>query len=141
MGNPSETLADLGIGADVNFVPVSNVYPRAGGGTLAGAGSALNLATTVGVPGEGPAVAATPPTIPGGGSPHTIWYWLGLVVLFAITVWASKRAGGADDFKNIRPTFYNFLTITLTALLGLVGLKVIFNRVRVPGISDIVNAA
>ena len=84
-------------------------------------------------------VAATPTS--GGGSSKTLGYWFGLVVLLVVMVFVARKAGGEEDFRNIRPTFYNFLAITLTAIVGIVGMKAIFSKFRVPGLSDVILAA
>jgi hypothetical protein len=52
----------------------------------------------------------------------------------------SRKVGGPDEFRNIRPTAYNFLTITLTAIVGIVGAKVLAAKYRIPGASDVILA-
>lgn len=135
---------------DINFTPARAVYPTAQGGSLASAGGAMSQNTTsVGI--NGGSGEAAPVVVPsgagggavlgnGGGSGRGLWYWLGFLLFLVGTVWVARKAGGDEDFRNLRPTFYNFLTITLTAILGIVGLKVIFARFRVPGLSDLVMA-
>ena len=128
---------------DINFVSARGVYPTMRGGTTAGAGGAMTTATNTVAPdpatGEAtPATAAGPAVTMSG---HTLWYWVGLLGLLVIMVAVARKAGGAEDFRNIRPTAYNFLTITLTSIVGIVALKVIATRYRIPGASDVILAA
>lgn len=120
---------------DVNAVSARAVYPTAPGGTLASAGAAISGNTTQGAP-NGDTVVVTP-----SASGKSVGWWVGFVAFLVLMVWAARKAGGEEDFRNIRPTFYNFLTITLTAVVGIVGLKVIAAKWRVPGASDIILAA
>lgn len=130
---------------DINFTPIRGVYPTAGGGTLASAGGAMSQNTNTTYP---DAIAGTmvPTTLAGtqatgdnsGGK--SLGYWIGFVALLLFTVWVARKAGGPEDFRNIRPTLYNFLAITLTAIVGIVGLKVIFAKYHVPGASELVLA-
>lgn len=129
---------------DINSVSARSVYPTAPGGTVASAGMSLNQNTnvimtdpTTGTAAVGVTAGAPAPTPTG----HGMWWWVGVVGLLLATVFVARKAGGEEDFRNIRPTFYNFFTITLTALVGIVGLKVIFGKYRVQGLSDIVLAA
>jgi hypothetical protein len=128
---------------DVNFVSARGVYPTASGGTVASAAGSLNQNTNVSVStvdegGQSASVttmAGTPGV--GGGSKGLLW-WVGVLLLLLATVFIGRKAGGPEDFRNIRPTFYNFLAITLTAVVGIVGLKVIFGKYRVSGLSDVI---
>jgi hypothetical protein len=129
---------------DINFVSARNVYPTAPGGTASGAGAAMSGQTAVNVvdPATGsPAVTVAATGAGTGGSPRTLGYWFGLVVLLLIMVFVARKAGGEEDFRNVRPTLYNFLAITLTAIVGIVGLKAIFSKYKVPGLTDVILAA
>lgn len=133
-------MADI-FAPDINFVPVRAVYPTAQGGTSASAGGAMNASTNVvsadAISGDAaPAVATN-----NGGvamSQHTVWYWVGLLILLVSMVVVSRKVGGPDEFRNIRPSVYNVLAITLTAIVGIVGLKVVAAKYRVPGLSEII---
>lgn len=134
-------LADL-FQPDINFVSARAVYPTASGGSLASAGAAMTESTNTVVPaGDG---TSAPTTVTAGPamkmSGHTIGWWFGAVLFLVTLVWVARKAGGEEDFRNIRPTVYNFMTITLTSILGIVGAKVIAAKYRIPGASDIILA-
>jgi len=44
------------------------------------------------------------------------------------------------DFADVKPTVYSFLVVTIMAIVGIVAAKYLFNRWRVPGLTDLVNA-
>src|SRR5262245_47829003 len=128
---------------DVNFVSARSVYPTASGGSLASASGAMSQQTTSVVPDPmtgGAAAAVTAGAVTLQPSGNAVWWWVGFLAFLLVMVWVARKAGGEEDFRNIRPTFYNFFAITLTAIVGIVGLKVIFSRFRVPGASDIILA-
>ena len=136
MGMP---LADL-FAPDVNFQTARNVYPTAPGGSLASAAGAMTANTTV------PMVAADGNGGTAGGavghpgfttSGKSLGWWVGFLALLMVMVFVARKAGGDDEFRNIKPTFYNVMAITLTAIVGIVGRKVIATRWRVPGASDV----
>jgi hypothetical protein len=80
-------------------------------------------------------------TTPVNFSGKSIYWWVGFLALLISMVFIARKAGGEEDFRNIRPTFYNFATITLTAVVGIVALKILAVKYRVPGASDIILAA
>lgn len=129
---------------DINFVSARSVYPTARGGSIASAAGAMSGNTNVVVPdpSTGAATATTagaPPAVSMSGK--SIYWWVGLLGLLAVMVIAAHKAGGPEDFRNIRPTAYNFLTITLTAIVGIVAAKILAARYHVPGASDVILAA
>lgn len=127
-------------GADINVVPQGNIYPGSGP-TIASAGGAMT-ATTQAVDSYGDQTILSGPSVSSTtSSSKSIVWWVGLLALLLVLVFGAHKAGGPEDFRNIRPTFYNFLTITLTSVVGIVGLKVIFSKWRIPGASDIILAA
>jgi hypothetical protein len=135
-------LADM-FAPDINFVSQRGVYPTASGGSVASASGALNQNTAVQVSdaasgNSGVAVMSGAPVTTSG---HSVVWWIGFVVFLLVMVFVARKAGGEEDFRNIRPTFYNFMTITLTAVVGIVGLKVIAAKYRIPGASDLILAA
>jgi len=126
---------------DINFVPARAVYPTMAGGTSASAGAAMTAQTTTVSPdakGNNALVVTNMDTIAPNGK--TVYWWLGIVALLAVMVAVSRKVGGPEEFRNIRPTAYNFLTITLTAIVGIVGAKVLAAKYRIPGASDVILA-
>lgn len=130
---------------DINFVPARAVYPTADGGTLASAGGAMTANTTVlssdvvgGINTSGAPTVASAPQLSSNGK--GLWWWAGFLGFLLVMVWVARKAGGEEDFRNIRPTFYNFAAITLTAIVGIVGLKVLAARWRIPGASELILA-
>lgn len=128
---------------DINSVSARSVYPTAPGGSTASAAGALNQNTNVMISdiSTGQSGVATSAGAPIKTQGQSLWWWVGIVALLLVTVFVARKAGGEEDFRNIRPTFYNFATITLTAVIGIVGLKVIVSRWQVPGLTDVVLAA
>lgn len=127
---------------DVNFAAARGAYPTMSGGTAASAAGAMTMSTNSAVPDESgnaaPVVASGSPVAMSGNS---VWHWFGLLGLLLALVFVARKAGGEEDFKNIRPTFYNFFAVTLTSIVGIVGLKVVATKWRIPGASDIILAA
>lgn len=127
---------------DINFVSARGVYPTMRGGTTASASGAMTTSTNViaadPTTGETAPATASGPAISMSG--HTVWWWVGFLGLLIGMVLIARKAGGPEDFRNIRPTLYNALAITLTSIVGIVGLKVIATRYRIPGASDVILA-
>lgn len=132
--------ADL-FGVDINYSSARDVYPTAPGGTTSSAAGAMtaNVGVSSGSADGGATVAAGGTGFSTSG--RTLWWWVGFMVFLLVMVFVARKAGGEEDFRNIRPTMYNFLTITLTAIVGIVGMKVIAARWRIPGASDLILAA
>jgi len=135
-------LSDL-VAPDINFTSARSVYPTMRGGSTASAAGAMTANTNTMT--TDPATGQAAPTTAAGAGPlvqskRTVWWWVGMLALFAGLVFAARKAGGAEDFRNIRPTAYNFTTITITSVLGIVMLKVLASKFRVPGASDIIMA-
>lgn len=132
-------MADL-FAPDVNFTAARSVYPTAAGGTTASAAAAMSANTNAVVPdpvtGNPSPVTTTPIALSG----HTVWWWVGLLGFLLAMVFIARKAGGPEDFRNIRPTLYNGATITLTAVVGIVALKVLAVKFRIPGVSDLLLA-
>jgi hypothetical protein len=129
---------------DINFTPAAGVYPTAAGGTSAAAASAMSATTNVTVQdsngGSSPATVSGAAALPLPASGKTIFWWLGFVFLLIALVVVARKAGNAEDFRNLSPTFYNFMAITLTSVVGIAGLKVLAAKYHVPGASDIILA-
>lgn len=126
---------------DINFQSVRGIYPTAPGGTVASSAAAMSATTNMSVSnGTQSGVTPTNPTTLQTSGRSVIW-WAGFVATLLIMVFIARKAGGPEDFRNIRPTFYNFLTITLTAIVGIVGLKILAAKWHIPGASDVILAA
>lgn len=127
--------------SDINYTPLRAVYPTAAGanlGEVAGAMTDATTMTTNDANGNRVTGSTVATTVSGA---RTLGWWIGLFVLLGVMVWVARKAGGTEDFRNIKPTLYNFLAITMTAIVGIVGFKVIFSKWRIAGFSDVILAA
>lgn len=144
LGATMSYTSDADPGADVNFVPLRNVYPGGDGGSLATLG-ASSSPDGMGVSGDvpdmerGPAVD-TPDTSTGG-----LQWWIGIAVVIGLMMFAAKKTGSGDEFKNLRASTYNIALITLIAVVGLTFLKIVAVKVKkfpvLSGFSQVVMAA
>lgn len=144
LGATMSYVSDAPPEADVNFVPARNVYPGADGGTLATLGSASSpdgIGVTGDVPDMNVRAAVDTPAVGTGG----LQWWLGIAVLIGLMMFAAKKTGAGDEFKNLRASTYNIALITLIAVVGLTALKIVAVKVKkVPllgGFSQVVMAA
>lgn len=137
MPNPSFGMSNGNASTD-NPTPLRNVVASAGGGTLGTASGGDSLTTTAPV-GQG-SVAGTSPATTGGIIGQPLTWWATLIVVFIVLGMIAKKAGNESEFTNIRVSAYNILQVTLMAIIGIAGLKVVFTRFRVPGISTLVQA-
>lgn len=126
--------------SDINYTPARAVYPTASGATLGGVAAAMTDATSVVVTEENGARTTGAAVLTQTSGARSLGWWMGLLVLLGVLVFVSRKVGGPDEFRNIKPTFYNFLAITLTAMIGIVGLKVIFSKYQIAGLSDVILA-
>lgn len=131
------------IAPDVNWTPVRNVYPGAGGGTTATAAAAGSPDSYAGTrnPTSRTAVATASPT----GGPSSLMWWVAIVVLVGLMLFAARKTGQAEEFKNLRASTYNILFITLVAIVGLTGAKILAVKAKnvklLSGLADVVIAA
>lgn len=109
-----------------------------GDGTTSPATTSPNVLAVSGLRGNpGTDVASHLDGTPAG---HPVSWWVAIIVLLvAIKFFAEK--GGEGGFSNVRIGFFNVVTITLAAVVGLTFLKWVFGLYRVPGISAIILAA
>lgn len=149
------------VGEDINnIVHVRNIYPEAGGPTVATRGSSLTpyvAGQFKYVPGMGgntlvPGGAIAAPAAQADNSPaangnggglfgRPFTWWFVLVALLIALMWGAQRFGSeGEDFKNVRHSLYNVAIISLAAMIGFGLFKVIFGKLRVPGLSDYVAA-
>lgn len=130
------------LGPDTNWTPVRNLYPGAGGGTIATAAAAASPDSRVATSAGGATNAvATPVT----GGPSSLMWWVAIVVLVALMLFAARKTGQAEEFKNLRASTYNILFITLVAIVGLTGSKILAVKAKnyklLSGLADVVIAA
>ena len=135
--NPSGFFGSNGDGATDNPTAAASVYPSAGGSTVSVAASAGSDVTTAPVSGGQNAAAAG---AGGGVLGQPLTWWVALIALFIGLRFVAAKSGNAAEFGNIRANAYNILTITFAAIIGIVGLKLVFNKVQVPGLSTLVAA-
>jgi hypothetical protein len=137
-------------GQAINATTLRSIYPDAPGSTVGGAatssnvgdyttGQSSNVGYTGGATGSVAQGSTTATAASGGlfGRP-VVWY-LTLIVLFFALSFVAKKAGSEEDFKNISLSGYNFLTITITAMIGFTLAKIAVNKFPVPGLTDFVN--
>ena len=87
---------------------------------------------------DGGAIVA--PAMHGTLAGEPVAWWLAIIgVIIAIKFFAEK-GGDGSQFANIKVGFWNLLTITLTAVIGLTFLKWVFGIYKVPGLSPIIEA-
>ncbi len=73
-----------------------------------------------------------------GGAPHLTLIGVGGLILI---MWFIRKQSAHLQATTLGINLFNLLTITLTAILGIVLLKVIFTKVPVPGVTNLVMAA
>lgn len=132
---------------DVNYVPASNVYPRAAGRSLgaqsgapgaqrfSGGGVVSNLAPADAAVTSGASIAGM--SITG----HPLAWWLAIAALFIGFVVIGRKTGEAGSFSNVRFNAYNITGITLASILGITLLKVVTTKWHIAGLSEVVGAA
>ncbi len=125
--------------ANNNGGTVRDVYPTAVGQTT---GQNATGATSV-TPGGSMPMATDPvsraASIGGTGSP-VIAGIVFFVLVFGLMMLA-KRLGTDEDFKSLKPSVYNVVTIALAATAGMPVLKFLATKFPVPGVSTWVLAA
>jgi len=127
----------------VNTMRLRDVYPSARGfgtvyGGQAAAPSAISNTQTRTAAGLGPQagpVTGAPLTLTSG-----IATWLAFVVLVVGFMLLGQRFGPKEDFRSIRLTFYNAVTVGMLAVVGILFLKFLFYTIKIPYVSDLVSA-
>ncbi len=69
------------------------------------------------------------------GNPH--WFLIGMIAILAL-LWVVRRNSGILGAEALGINLFNLLTITITAIVGIVLFKVIFARIPVPGLTQLV---
>ena len=141
--NPSGSYGSNGDAATDNPTSLRDLYAGGGGNTLGVASGAASTVTTSPV-GAGPAVSGTAPTAASlsnaGFVGQPLTWWATLIILFLALGIVARKAGNEGEFGNIRASAYNILMITFAAIIGIAGMKALFTRFTVPGISTLVQA-
>lgn len=131
---------------DTNFTSLRNLYPSAQGQTVAVGGTGTNRQTPA-MAGGSPAAPATDAPDPVaravaiGGQANPIIAGLVLAGLLIGFMFLAKRLGTDDDFRSVRPTIYNGLTISGICIIFIPLWKYVFTRFPIPGASTWVLAA
>lgn len=73
------------------------------------------------------------------GSPSPIITLLGLALLLLGLKYLGEWSGTAVDPADFHIGAYNVLAVTVTAIVGIATLKLLFNSVHVPGITPVLN--
>lgn len=128
---------------DVNSFTLKSMFPSARGASIAqNATGVSNRTSQQGrstVPSkESPSEVDHALSVGGQASPL-----IGMAVLAVLVVgfmFFAKYAGTDDDFKSIRPTIYNGLTISGIAVVFIPVWKFFFTKVPVPGVSTWVHS-
>lgn len=72
------------------------------------------------------------------GEPFAVW--LGLILLLVGLRFFTQRSGVLGEVAHLRIGGYNFLAIGVSSAVFIALLKVVFNRFRVPGVTEFSNA-
>jgi hypothetical protein len=130
------------IAPDVNWTPARQVYPGATGGTIATAAAAGSPDSYQGFADPTATSAVATPVV---GGPSGLMWWVAIVILIALMLFAARKTGQAEEFKNLRASTYNILFITLVAIVGLTGAKILAVKAKnvklLSGLADVVIAA
>lgn len=133
-----------------NDVPARTVYPTAGGGSLGSRSTALSpYAITEG--GQSATMtadgvvstdenSAAMDAASGGLLGQPLSWWVLLIVLLYGVRFIGSKIGSGEEFKNLRVSVFNIVTVSLMAIVGIGFMKVLFNRFKVPGLTSFVNA-
>ena len=140
--NPSGYFSNGDASTD-NPTAMRDVYPAAPGNTLGAAVGAGSLVTTSSTPAASAvSTGASAPTsaAPTGLTGQPLTWWATLIVLFIALGFVARKAGNEGEFTNLKVSAYNILMITFAAIIGIAGMKALFARFQVPGISTLVAA-
>lgn len=133
-------------GSDVNNQStVRGVYGGAPGATVAQAASAMTPNSLNGTFSEAPESADVPvqgAAAPAGGALSSPVTWLVILALLLVGFrFLASKGGEGAQFANLRVTIWNVILITLVAVVGLAFMKVVFSKIRIPGLSTLIQAA
>lgn len=100
----------------------------------------LETGTAAGGPVAEPA-QGQPMSANGAGVSAGFWGLIGVVAIIAALKYLSEHEATALNPSDIAITSTNWLIITLITIASIVGVKIVFNLVHVPGLTELVNAA
>lgn len=123
-----------------NGVGYRDVYPAAPGSTIAQNATGGNSAGPSGAVMPVGNDAASRAMAIGGQANPVIAGIVFFVLVFGLMMLA-KRLGTDEDFKSLKPSVYNVVTIALAATAGMPVLKFLATKFPVPGLSTWVLAA
>ena len=119
---------------DVNQINLRNAYPTAVGRTIGQNGTAMRMANEpTDVASEDHSEVAKAVSI-GGQSSAVIGGVVFLALLLGL-MFLAKYVGTDDDFRSIKPSAYNVLTISLAAIVGIPVWKFLVTKFPIPGVS------
>ena len=119
---------------DVNQINLRNAYPTAVGRTIGQNGTAMRMANEpTDVASEDRSEVAKAVSI-GGQSSAVIGGVVFLALLLGL-MFLAKYVGTDDDFRSIKPSAYNVLTISLAAIVGIPIWKFLVTKFPIPGVS------
>jgi len=76
-----------------------------------------------------------------GATGKPLVWWVTLAIGVVLLMFIARKMGGPEEFKNLRPSVYNIVIIAFAAILGISFLKVVFTKVKVPGLSSLILAS
>lgn len=131
-----------------NDVPARTIYPTAGGGSLGSRSTAASPYSIADMSSQAAqlapdgATAGTQDDAPtsSGILGQPISWWVLLVVLLYGVRFAGAKLGSGEEFKSLKVSVFNIVTVSLMAIVGIGFAKVLFNRFKVPGLTPFVNA-
>lgn len=132
-----------------NDVPARTIYPTAGGGSLGSRstsaspysiGDAGSSSATLGPDGATSTGDNADSLTSGGLLGQPVAWWVLLLALLYAVRFAGAKLGNGEEFRNLKVSVFNIVTVSLMAVVGIGFLKVLFNRFKVPGLTPFVNA-
>lgn len=72
------------------------------------------------------------------GQPLNPIWWLGIVAILFAFMFVVNKYGKGESFGNIKLTAYNAVVMSWLPIVGILFWKMVFSRIRVPIVSDVV---
>lgn len=128
----------------VNDIAGRTVYPSSYGQSLGVRGSATSapvsaVSTTGAKAARAPSEPEQAAAVGSAGNP-LVWWGVLFIMLLGL-MFMAKRLGSESEFASIKPSVYNVLVISFAAIIGINFWKVVFTKLKVPGLSSVVLAA